>query len=41
MGVTASLTFSIFEGQPIGAWLLFSLYGLVVYTAGGVLFVLW
>jgi hypothetical protein len=41
MGVTGSLTFSIFNGPPIGAWLLFSLYGLIVYTAGGVLFALW
>jgi hypothetical protein len=41
MGVTGSLTFSIFNGPPIGSWLLFSLYGLVVYTAGGILFALW
>ena len=41
MGVTGTLTYSIFNGPPLGSWLLFSLYGLVVYTAGGVLFVLW
>ena len=41
MGSSATLTFSIFDGPPIGAWMLHSLYGLVVYTAGGVLFVLW
>ena len=41
MGATGTLTFSIFEGPPIGAWFLHALYGLVVYAAGGVLFVLW
>ena len=41
MGATGTLTYSIFNGPPLSAWLLFSLYGLVVYTAGGVLFVLW
>lgn len=41
MGAAGTLTFSIFNGPTPGAWLLFSLYGLVVYTAGGILFVLW
>jgi len=41
MGATGTLTYSIFNGPPLGSWLLFSFYGLIVYTAGGVLFVLW
>lgn len=41
MGATGTLTYSIFNGPPLGSWLLFSLYGLIVYAAGGVLFVLW
>ena len=41
MGATGTLTYSIFNGPPLGSWLLFSLYGSIVYTAGGVLFVLW
>jgi len=34
MGATGTLTYSIFNGPPLGSWLLFSLYGLIVYATG-------
>ena len=36
MGATGTLTYSIFNGPPLGSWLLFSLYGLIAYAAGAV-----
>jgi hypothetical protein len=41
LGASATLTTGTFEGSPRGAWLLFTLYQLVVYGVQGLLFALW
>ena len=41
IGATATLTTGTFEGSPRGAWLLFTLYQVIVYAVLGVVFVLW
>jgi len=41
IGATGTLTVGTFEESPRGAWILFTLYQLVVYVAEGLMFVLW
>ena len=41
LGATATLTVGTFEDSPRGAWVLFTLYQLVVYGAQGLMLVLW
>ena len=41
IGSAATLTTGIFEESPRGAWLLFTLYQLVVYAVQGLVFVVW
>lgn len=41
IGSTAVLTTGTFEDQPRAAWLLFSLYQLVVFIVEGLVFAIW
>ncbi len=41
IGSTATLTTGTFEGSPRGAWLLFTLYQVIVFAVLGLVFVLW
>ncbi len=43
VGIVAAvtLTFSIFEGPPLGVWLLFVLYQLVIFAVEGGVFAVW
>lgn len=41
VGSTATLTTGTFEGSPRGAWALFTLYQLIVYSVMGVVFSIW
>ncbi len=41
LGASATLTTGTFEDSPRGAWLLFTLYQLIVYGAQGLMFALW
>ena len=41
IGSTATLTTGTFEGSPRGAWLLFTLYQIIVFAVLGLVFVLW
>jgi len=43
VGVVAmvTLTFSIFEGPPLGVWFLFGLFQLVVFAVEGGVFAVW
>jgi len=41
IGATGTLTTGTFEDSPCAAWLLFTVYQLIVYGAMGLMFVLW
>ena len=41
IGATATFTTGTFEESPRGAWLLFTLYYLIVYAAEGIVFAVW
>jgi hypothetical protein len=41
IGATATFTTGTFEDVPRGAWALFALYQLVVYTVQGLVFAVW
>ncbi len=38
---TVTLTFSIFEGPPLGVWLLFGMYQLIIFAVEGGVFAVW
>jgi len=41
IGATGTFTVGTFEASPRGAWMLYTLYQLVVYAGQGLMFVLW
>ncbi|OGO04861.1 MAG: hypothetical protein A2Y73_08265 [Chloroflexi bacterium RBG_13_56_8] len=41
IGATATFVYSVFEGPPIGVWLLHGAYQLVVFVIEGALFAVW
>ena len=41
IGATATFTTGTFEESPRGAWLLFTLYYLIVYAVEGIVFAVW
>ena len=41
VGSAATLTMGTFEGSPRGAWLLYTVYQIIVFGAQGILFIVW